>query len=503
MRSFFSICILLFASAKTFSKPVVPLEMLYIPVDSILARMPAQNKADMDNYMKDMAALGPAGWKTVEKKLNDTGDITAVEYLLNGFSYYVAAPGQGELRSALAKTYLAVLPETIRNEKKAFLIRQLEITGGPETVPALSAMLVNDSLADPAARALLRIHTPDAGMALAAALKKNKPGNTLAEKTLIQSLGDFPYPAAAPVLTAMIKPGMNSRNKTIYHALAQLGLPASAPVLITAVRSAHLGYDSSDAASDYVLYLRQLIKNKHTEEAKKAGADVLALIPAEKPTPLKAAVITVLETQIPYVLSPDEKKAGFELLFDGITMNEWLPNQAGYGVEDGTITVHPIKGAHGNLYTKKEYADFIYRFEFQLTAGANNGIGIRAPLEGDAAYVGMEIQVLDNEDSIYKSLHEYQYHGSVYGVLAAKRGFLKPVGEWNTEEITAKGNKITVVLNGTTILDGDITESIAKGTADGKDHPGLKNKTGHLGFLGHGDVVRFRRMRVKTIGSSN
>ncbi|HEY4207598.1 MAG TPA: DUF1080 domain-containing protein, partial [Puia sp.] len=158
-------------------------------------------------------------------------------------------------------------------------------------------------------------------------------------------------------------------------------------------------------------------------------------------------------------------------------------------------------GDHGNLYTKKEYGDFVYRFEFQLTPGANNGIGIRAPLEGDAAYVGMEIQVLDNDAPVYKDLHEYQYHGSVYGVIPAKRGYLKKTGEWNEEEITATGNHIKVVLNGTTILDGDISDAIRNGTMDHKDHPGLKNVKGHLGFLGHGDVVKFRHMRVKDLSA--
>ena len=201
----------------------------------------------------------------------------------------------------------------------------------------------------------------------------------------------------------------------------------------------------------------------------------------------------------PYTLSEEEKKDGFDLLFDGTNMFQWTGNTTEYSIEDDAIAVHPIGGNHGNLYTKNEYQDFVYRFEFQLTPGANNGIGIRAPLEGDAAYVGMEIQVLDNEADMYRNLHAYQYHGSVYGVIPAKRGFLKPVGEWNTEEITAIGNHIKVILNGTTILDGDITDAIKNGTADKRDHPGLKNVKGHLGFLGHGDVVRFRHMRVKDL----
>lgn len=195
------------------------------------------------------------------------------------------------------------------------------------------------------------------------------------------------------------------------------------------------------------------------------------------------------------VLSEDEKKQGFTMLYDGTHMNNWIGNKEGYLSEEGAITVHPeLKG--GNLYTKDEYADFIYRFEFQLTPGANNGIGIRAPLEGDAAYVGMEIQVLDSEAEIYKNLQPYQYHGSVYGVIPAKRGFLKPLGEWNTEEIVAKGNKIKVTLNGVVIVDGDIKEAGGNGTMDHKEHPGLFNKSGHIGFLGHGDVVRFRNIRV-------
>ena len=180
-------------------------------------------------------------------------------------------------------------------------------------------------------------------------------------------------------------------------------------------------------------------------------------------------------------------------------MHEWTGNTTEYNIENGNLVVRPREGNHGNLYTKKEFSDFVYRFEFQLTPGANNGIGIRAPLDGDAAYVGMEIQVLDNEADIYKDLHVYQYHGSVYGVIPAKRGFLKPLGEWNAEEITAIGTHIKVVLNGTVILDGDISDAIQNGTLDKRDHPGLKNKEGHIGFLGHGDVVSFRHIRVKDL----
>ncbi|GEP96854.1 family 16 glycoside hydrolase [Chitinophaga cymbidii] len=201
----------------------------------------------------------------------------------------------------------------------------------------------------------------------------------------------------------------------------------------------------------------------------------------------------------PFTLSEEEKKEGYRILFDGTNMHQWTGNTSGYAIDNGDILCSPQKGSGGNLYTKDEFSDFIFRFEFQLTPGANNGLGIRAPLTGNAAYEGMELQILDNEADIYKNLHIYQYHGSVYGVIPAKRGFLKPVGEWNYEQVTVKGTHITVELNGTVILDGDIADARDNGTLDHKEHPGLKRDKGHIGFLGHGSVLRFRNIRIKDL----
>ncbi|MEY2834891.1 MAG: hypothetical protein RLZZ557_553, partial [Bacteroidota bacterium] len=197
-------------------------------------------------------------------------------------------------------------------------------------------------------------------------------------------------------------------------------------------------------------------------------------------------------------LSTAEQKDGFESLFDGTNLDKWIGNKTGYALEDGVIVTHPELGG-GNIYTAEEFGDFEYRFEFQLTPGANNGLGIRTPTTGDAAYVGMELQILDNEAPVYANLKPYQYHGSVYGVIPAKRGFLKPTGEWNEQVVIAKANKIKVVLNGQVIMDGDIQKAAENGTADGNKHPGLLNKKGHIGFLGHGDVVRFRNIRIKRL----
>ena len=198
------------------------------------------------------------------------------------------------------------------------------------------------------------------------------------------------------------------------------------------------------------------------------------------------------------LITPEELADGFLPVFNGKDLTGWIGNFAGYQAEQGAIVVHPEKSG-GNLYTENTYGDFIVRFDFQLTPGANNGIGIRTPLTGDAAYVGMEIQVLDSEHPKYSQLQPYQYHGSVYGVIPARRGFLLPTGEWNREEISIKGNQIKVTLNGTVITEGDIAEASKNGTMDHKEHPGLLRTEGHIGFLGHGDVVRYKNIRIKKL----
>ncbi|WP_353137963.1 DUF1080 domain-containing protein [Pseudopedobacter sp.] len=201
-----------------------------------------------------------------------------------------------------------------------------------------------------------------------------------------------------------------------------------------------------------------------------------------------------------FKLSAQEQKEGFKVLFDGTNLDSWTGNTTSYVISDeGTLAIYPVKGSGGNLYTKEEFGDFIYRFNFRLTPGANNGIGIRSPLTGNAAYEGMEIQVLDNDADKYKTLHLYQYHGSVYGIIPAKRGYLKPVGEWNEEEIYIKGKDIKVTLNGTVILEGNLDDATKNGTLDKKDHPGLNKLKGHIGFLGHGSEVHFKNIRIKEL----
>lgn len=189
---------------------------------------------------------------------------------------------------------------------------------------------------------------------------------------------------------------------------------------------------------------------------------------------------------------------GFVQLFNGKDMTGWVGNTKGYYADGKGNMVCDPKKEGGNVYTEKEYANFVLRFEFKLSPGANNGLGIRAPLKGDAAYVGMELQILDDTAEKYKNVQPWQRHGSIYGIAAAKTGHLKPVGEWNSEEVIADGRHITVKLNGTTIVDVENLDTVET-PHPRKDHPGLTNEKGHIGFLGHGDPLEFRNIRIKEL----
>jgi hypothetical protein len=188
---------------------------------------------------------------------------------------------------------------------------------------------------------------------------------------------------------------------------------------------------------------------------------------------------------------------GFVPLLNGKDLSGWTGNVTGYvPTADGKLV---CASGHdkGNLYTPKEYANFILRFDFKLTPGANNGLGIRTPTEGDAAYVGMEIQILDDSSESYKDIKPWQHHGSIYGVVAAKTGHLKPVGEWNSEEVTAEGRHIVVKLNNAVIVDTNLDD--VKDPRVLATHPGLARTKGHIALLSHGPPVEFRNMRIKEL----
>jgi len=199
-----------------------------------------------------------------------------------------------------------------------------------------------------------------------------------------------------------------------------------------------------------------------------------------------AAGVAAQETP---TLTQDEAREGFVSLFDGRTLDGWEGDKENYVVEEGSLVCK--KGRPKTLYTAKDYADFQFRFEFLQQPGTqgNNGIGIRCPPGGR----WIEIQIFNNHHERSKTLKPYQFHGSVYGLVPAKQGHLKPAGQWNSQEILVQGRKIKVTLNGAVIVDADLDQL-------GPDaHPPAPRDKGRISFLGHGDRLEFRNLRVKEL----
>ena len=203
-------------------------------------------------------------------------------------------------------------------------------------------------------------------------------------------------------------------------------------------------------------------------------------------------------------IPPDEANAilrskradGFESVFNGHDLEGWKGPLENYEVREGAIMCKPHEG--GTIYTEQEYGDFQVSLEFKLPPGGNNGLAIRYPGSGDTAYAGMcELQVLDNEHPNYANLDLRQYHGSAYGMAAAHRGYVRPAGVWNYQEVTVKGSRIEVELNGYPILDTDLSE--IDEYMHGSPHPGKDRSHGHFGFAGHSDPVQFREVAIRRL----
>ena len=208
-------------------------------------------------------------------------------------------------------------------------------------------------------------------------------------------------------------------------------------------------------------------------------------------------VLSILLVSVLPVMSESEEK-GFKSIFNGKDFAAWSGPLDNYQIVEGAIQCK--KGKGGTIFTKEVYADFVVRFEFKVPPGGNNGLAIRYPGKGNTAYGGMcELQVLDeNYEKVRKAkLDPRQVHGSAYGMAGAKRGFQRPTGEWNEQEVTVKGATIKVILNGTEILDADLSK--VKDFMGGKPHPGMNRKEGHFGFAGHSDPVSFRKIRIKRL----
>lgn len=207
------------------------------------------------------------------------------------------------------------------------------------------------------------------------------------------------------------------------------------------------------------------------------------------PVALAALVVALLARG-----EPDPR--GFEAVFNGKDFTGWAGDLANYEVRDGVIACK--KGKGGVIYLNRELGDFTARVDYKVPPGGNNGLAIRYPGKGSASVDGMcEIQVLDNDHPKYAKIDPRQFNGSSYGVLAAKKGFARPAGEWNTMEVTARGTTLKVVLNSNTILEGDVRD--VREFMRKAPPKGLLNPRGYFGFCGHRDPVEFRNIQLREL----
>ena len=230
-----------------------------------------------------------------------------------------------------------------------------------------------------------------------------------------------------------------------------------------------------------------------------------------------AVLLTACSSQSNRSEGSEAVEPGFVSLFNGRDLSGWEGATDTYCVSpEGylTCTQRDGVGESGakNLWTAKDYANFIIRFDVKLPPNANNGLGIRCKPNGWCSREGIEIQLLDDRGSDYTNpdgshkLEDVHYTGSIYGVVAPKfrpdgDSYLNKPGEWNAVEVTAIGQKIKVVLNGTTIVDADISgySDCGVNPPDAIRRPGLHNASGRLHWCGHGHNIFWRNIRIKEL----
>lgn len=419
-----------------------------------------------------------------------------------------------------ADQYAAIKTYVDNSKNRQLYYSAMATTGSPEAVTALTEAYKVPATRDAALAALLDLDSPAMVDVLYDIAVENEAANNAALKryaVMVDRYGKdnigrynlyrrgLEISKSAEIDNLLIgRLAGTGTYGALKIAAARVDEPATAAASAAAIRSImtkHLGEYQGDEVRAAIVKAMDYYKSQtHDADAGYAVDDLKGML--VKYDALAANAVAPMSE-----LTAEEKAQGFDMLFDGTSLKKWTGDTATYIIKDGCITVNAAHWGN-NIYTADEYGNFVFRFEFALDRpGVNNGVGIRTPMNVDAAFHGMEIQILDHDDPMYADIADYQVHGSVYGVIPAKRVKFKH-GEWNTEEIRAEGDRITVTVNGKVILDGNIREA-CQGHAvgdpgeegnhymiDHRNHPGLFNKTGHIGFLGHGDGIRFRNVRI-------
>lgn len=468
------------------------------PADKLLEQLSGTSAEGKQEILK--AALNDEGeqilkvFSLIKDRTQVEGEKKEIESILqqdakarkviSGLIMLAGAPGHEKQSTDLANILAKLLKENLAEGVDRFITRMLGELGNPIGVdPMRRDVLSDQNWSDESIRSLSSIPGDTAQQALIQILQSGPTRWKAAACSALVMRGETEN--VTPALLQSLKEEDADVVEAALDALIGLGAPEAMKPLIDRLSAAPEGGKSKYA--DQVLELAQRLEATRYETYSRNLLDALLLSRG------------IPENRRGIAEKLRQRCRSWQVLFDGESAKGWIGKTEGYQFVDGEIRCKADSG--GNIYTEDEFSDFIFRFEFKLAPGSNNGVGIRTPSEGDAAFDGMEVQVLDNTAEKYKDLKPYQMHGSIYGVVPAERGHLLPVGQWNFQEIRCVGRRVTVTLNGTTILDADLDVASRNGTLDGADHPGLKRSTGHIGFLGHGHAVAFRNLRVRPLTS--
>ena len=238
-------------------------------------------------------------------------------------------------------------------------------------------------------------------------------------------------------------------------------------------------------------------------------------------TLLLALTLTAL-AQTPNTLTPQEKAAGWHLLFDGKSIADWRSTKSpnfpatGWEVKDGLLSVNDHGGEEGgnagDIVTTRKYKNFELLADFRVTPGANSGIKYFVDLdlipghEGHGSNVGFEYQILDDalHPDARKGKEGDRTVASLYDIIPAAIGKpIHPVGQWNTARIVVQGTHGEHWLNGVKVVEYDrSTPAFRAIVAESKFHVyphfGEAND-GYILLQDHGFPVSFRNIKIREL----
>jgi HEAT repeat protein len=506
-------------------------------VAGLIVNMPASHPAEEHWVNEQLLAIGTPAITALSGMLIDSavGSDLKPRYAVSSLVTYAGRPGAGQQRDLVEEALLEEIRKDRPADVTAFLMEQVSRIGGDLAVPVLQNYLWEEALSDQALRSLLMLESSLAAEALREALSDVSGRQQIA---LIKALGETGDREAAGQIAGYANSDSWPLARISLYALAHIGEPGASDLFEQAITEQE-GFRRSELKNFYLQYGRTLADNGHGRQADAIadhfswdsrpvhlqsqalhlrtrihGEDILdelqqigrsaspglartalnlaAALEGENRTgPDESAIHQGSEGAFSGQDTPDSKR-----LFNGENLDGWQvigDHPDSWGAEDGILYTDGV--GSGWLATESTYDDFIFELEYRVPEGGNSGAFIRAPRQGNPAYQGLEIQILDDYADRYAELQPWQYTGSIYDVIAPSKRVTKPAGEWQKMKIRAEGPKIQVTLNGEMILNANLINHMEK--ADG--HPGLVRRSGYIGLQNHSNRVDFRNISVRPL----